>query len=42
MGLAGLFKRLAKTAPRVEIVPVFKDGDYVFAHAEERRRHVIT
>lgn len=32
VGLAELFKRLAKTSPRVEIVRVFEDGDYVFAH----------
>lgn len=34
MGLAELFKRLAKTSPRVEIVRVFEDGDYVFAHTD--------
>ncbi len=33
-GLAVLFKRLAKTSPRVNIVRVFEDGDYVFAHTE--------
>lgn len=33
-GLAALFKRIAKTSPRVEIVRVFSDGDYVFAHTE--------
>jgi predicted SnoaL-like aldol condensation-catalyzing enzyme len=33
-GLAGLFKRIAKTSPRVEIVRVFSDGDFVFAHTE--------
>ncbi|MDJ0833933.1 MAG: nuclear transport factor 2 family protein [Gammaproteobacteria bacterium] len=33
-GLAVLFKRLAKTSPRVNIVRVFADGDYVFAHTE--------
>lgn len=33
-GLAELFKRLAKTSPRVEIVRVFEDGDYVFAHTD--------
>ena len=33
-GLAALFKRLAKTSPRVNIVRVFADGDYVFAHME--------
>ena len=34
MGLAELFKRLAKTSPRVEIVRVFEDGDFVFAHTD--------
>lgn len=33
-GLAHLFKRLAATNPRVEIVRAFEDGDYVFAHTE--------
>lgn len=33
-GLAALFKRLSKTSPRVNIVRVFEDGDYVFAHTE--------
>jgi predicted SnoaL-like aldol condensation-catalyzing enzyme len=33
-GLAELFKRLSKTSPRVNIVRVFEDGDYVFAHTE--------
>ena len=33
-GLAALFKRIAKTSPRVEVVRVFLDGDYVFAHTE--------
>jgi len=33
-GLAELFKRLAKSSPRVNIVRVFEDGDYVFAHTE--------
>ncbi|MGB0865841.1 MAG: nuclear transport factor 2 family protein [Granulosicoccaceae bacterium] len=32
VGLAELFARLAKTGPKVEIVRVFEDGDYVFAH----------
>ncbi len=32
--LAALFKRLAKSSPRVSIVRVFSDGDYVFAHTE--------
>ncbi len=34
VGLAELFKRLSKTSPRVEIVRVFEDGDYVFAHTD--------
>jgi len=33
-GLAALFKRLAKSSPRVNIVRAFEDGDYVFAHTE--------
>ncbi len=33
-GLAVLFKRIAKTSPRVDVVRVFSDGDYVFAHTE--------
>ncbi|MGI9366153.1 MAG: nuclear transport factor 2 family protein [Rhizobiaceae bacterium] len=33
-GLAELFKRLSKTQPRVNMVRVFEDGDYVFAHME--------
>ncbi|WP_164659622.1 nuclear transport factor 2 family protein [Tropicibacter sp. Alg240-R139] len=33
-GLAALFKRLSLTNPRVNIVRVFEDGDYVFAHTE--------
>jgi predicted SnoaL-like aldol condensation-catalyzing enzyme len=33
-GLAALFKRLAKSSPRVNVVRVFADGDYVFAHTE--------
>jgi predicted SnoaL-like aldol condensation-catalyzing enzyme len=33
-GLAALFKQLAKSSPRVNIVRVFADGDYVFAHTE--------
>jgi predicted SnoaL-like aldol condensation-catalyzing enzyme len=31
-GLAQLFARLAKTKPKVEIVRLFEDGDYVFGH----------
>ena len=34
VGLAALFRRLSKTSPRVNIVRVFEDGDYVFAHTE--------
>jgi len=33
-GLAKLFKRLSKTSPRVNIVRIFEDGDFVFAHTE--------
>ena len=33
-GLAALFKRLSKTNPTVNIVRIFEDGDYVFAHTE--------
>ena len=33
-GLAVLFERLSKTSPRVNIVRVFEDGDFVFAHTE--------
>ena len=33
-GLAALYERLSKTSPRVNIVRVFEDGDYVFAHTE--------
>jgi predicted SnoaL-like aldol condensation-catalyzing enzyme len=33
-GLAALFERLSKTNPTVNIVRVFEDGDYVFAHTE--------
>ena len=33
-GLAVLFEQLAKSSPRVNIVRVFSDGDYVFAHTE--------
>lgn len=33
-GLAALFARLAKTSPRVNIVRMFSDGDYVFGHTE--------
>ena len=34
LGLAELFKRLAKTNPKVEIVRVFEDGEFVFAHTD--------
>ncbi len=33
-GLAALFKRLSKTSPRVNIVRVFEDDDFIFAHTE--------
>lgn len=33
-GLAVLFKRLSKTSPRVNIVRIFEEGDFVFAHTE--------
>ena len=33
-GLAELFKRLAQTSPRVNVVRMFEDGDFVFAHTE--------
>jgi predicted SnoaL-like aldol condensation-catalyzing enzyme len=33
-GLAALFKRLSKSSPRVNIVRIFSDGDYVFGHTE--------
>lgn len=31
-GLAHLFKRLSKTNPKVEIIRLFEDGNYVFGH----------
>lgn len=34
LGLAALFKQLAKSSPRVNIMRIFEDGDYVFAHTE--------
>lgn len=34
VGLTELFQRLSKTNPHVEIVRVFEDGDYVFAHTD--------
>ena len=33
-GLATLFKRLAETNPKVNIVRIFEDDDFVFAHTE--------
>jgi len=33
-GLAELFERLSKSNPRVNIVRIFEDGDYIFAHTE--------
>ncbi len=33
-GLAALFQRLSKSSPRVNIVRVFEDGDFVFGHTE--------
>jgi predicted SnoaL-like aldol condensation-catalyzing enzyme len=33
-GLAALFKRLSESSPRVNIVRIFADGDYVFGHTE--------
>ena len=33
-GLEVLFNQISKTSPRVNIVRVFEDGDYVFAHTE--------
>ncbi|MFN3199934.1 MAG: nuclear transport factor 2 family protein [Bradymonadia bacterium] len=33
-GLAALFARLSKTNPRVNIVRIFSDGDFVFGHTE--------
>ncbi|MEZ9525598.1 nuclear transport factor 2 family protein [Enterovibrio norvegicus] len=34
IGLAELFTQLAKTNPHVEIIRIFSDGDYIFAHTE--------
>ncbi len=34
VGLAELFKRLSLTSPRVNIVRIFEDGNYVFAHTD--------
>jgi len=33
-GLATLFTRLSKTSPKVNIVRIFQDGDYIFGHTE--------
>lgn len=33
-GLAELFQRIAKTDPKVNIVRIFEDGDFIFAHTE--------
>ncbi len=33
-GLATLFKRLSETAPKVNIVRIFEDNDFIFAHTE--------
>lgn len=33
-GLEALFKRLSQSNPRVNVVRVFEDGDFVFAHTE--------
>lgn len=33
-GLADLFKRLSKTSPKVNIVRIFSDGEFIFAHTE--------
>ena len=33
-GLAALFKRLSKSDPKVNIVRIFSDGDFVFGHTE--------
>ena len=34
VGLAELFKRISKSNPRVNIVRIFSDGDFVFGHTE--------
>ncbi len=39
LGLAALFKQLAKSAPRVNIVRIFEDGDFVFGHTEYDFEH---
>jgi predicted SnoaL-like aldol condensation-catalyzing enzyme len=40
--ICALFKRLSKTSPRVHIVRVFADGDYVFAHTEDEFYQLLT
>ena len=34
IGLAELFKQIAKTGPRVNMIRIFEDKDFVFAHLE--------
>jgi len=34
IGLAELFKQIAKTGPRVNMIRVFEDKDFIFAHME--------
>ena len=34
VGLAALFKEIAKTNPSVNVVRIFEDGDFVFGHTE--------
>lgn len=41
-GLAELFERLSQTSPRVSIVRMFEDGDYVFGHVEYDFAEVVT
>jgi predicted SnoaL-like aldol condensation-catalyzing enzyme len=41
-GLAELFKRLSQTSPRVVILRMFEDGDYVFGHVEYDFAEVVT
>lgn len=41
-GLAELFKRISATSPRVTIVRMFEDGDYVFGHVEYDFAEVVT
>lgn len=42
VGLAELFKRLAATSPRVKIVRMFEDGDFVFGHVEYDFAELVT